>query len=110
MLYWAGPDRIVYAGGATALHPQPPIEGIWNFEMPEDLVEEYDYPTVSREDKEKILGRNALRLLDKDPEQVEKDIEGDRWDQLRTEREETNDFPAEPWSTYEVDATATADD
>ena len=88
----------------------PPIEGIWNFEMPEDLVEEYDYPEVTQEDKEKILGRNALRLLDKDPEQVKKDIEGDRWDELRKEREETGEFPAEPWSTYGTDTAAPADD
>jgi predicted TIM-barrel fold metal-dependent hydrolase len=110
ILYWAGPDRIVYAGGATALHPQPPIEGIWNFEMPEDLIEEYDYPEVTQEDKEKILGKNALRLLDKDPEQIKKDIQGDKWDQLKKEREETGDYPAEPWSTYEAESALASDD
>jgi len=110
MLYWAGPDRIVYAGGATALHPQPPIEGIQNFEMPEDLIEDYDYPEVTQDMKEKILGKNALRLLDKDPEQIKKDIKGDKWDQLRQEREESGDYPAEPWSTYEAGSALASDD
>ncbi|MDS0281918.1 amidohydrolase family protein [Haloarcula onubensis] len=101
MLYWAGPDRIVFSSGATALHPQPPIDAIWDFEMPEDLRAGEDYPEVTQEDKEKILGKNKLRLMGKDPEQVKKDIKGDKWDQKIQELKEQGEYPAPPWSTYE---------
>ncbi|QCC56310.1 amidohydrolase family protein [Natronorubrum bangense] len=100
-LYWVGSDRLLFSSGATALHPQPPIEGIWNFEMPEDLQAEYDYPEVTEEDKRNILGGNALRMLDKDPDEIRSNIEGDRWEQLREEQGLTDSFP-EPWSTYET--------
>ena len=101
MLYWAGPERIVFSSGATALHPQPPIDAIWDFEMPEDLRAGEDYPEVTQEDKEKILGKNKLRLMGKDPEQVKKDIKGDKWDQKIQELKEKGEYPAPPWSTYE---------
>ena len=101
MLYWAGPDRIVFSSGATALHPQPPIDAIWDFEMPEDLRAGEDYPEVTQEDKEKILGKNKLRLMGKDPEQVKKDIKGDKWDKKIQELKERGEYPAPPWSTYE---------
>ena len=78
--------------------------------MPEDLIEDYDYPEVTQGMKEKILGKNALKLLDKDPEQIKKEIKGDNWDQLRQEREESGDYSAEPWSTYEAGSALASDD
>jgi hypothetical protein len=101
LLYWVGSDRILFASGATALHPQPPIEGIWDLEMPEDLQAQYDYPDITQEDKENILGKNALELLGKDPDQLRRDIEDDRWAKAR---EELDQYPAEPWSSYDAPA------
>ena len=102
MLYWAGPDRIVFSGGSTALHPQAAIEAFQDFQIPEEMRAGNDYPEVTDEIKEKILGRNAFRLLGKDPDQVRKNIQGDKWDKLRQERKKSGEYPAEPWSTYET--------
>jgi predicted TIM-barrel fold metal-dependent hydrolase len=95
MLKWTGPDHINFATGCIFTHPQPVIDAIWNFEFPEDMRAGYGYPELTDEVKRKILGENALRMLGKDPEQVRSDIEGDKWEQARAQRDEH----PEPWSS-----------
>jgi predicted TIM-barrel fold metal-dependent hydrolase len=56
-------SRILWGTGCTALHPRPLLEAFWDFEMPEDLMEGYGYPPVTRELKRAILGQNAARVL-----------------------------------------------
>jgi predicted TIM-barrel fold metal-dependent hydrolase len=60
-------DRILWATGAMAVHPQPLIELFWNFQMPEDLMEGYGYPEVDEKIKRKILGGNYARKLGVEP-------------------------------------------
>jgi uncharacterized protein len=49
-------DRLYYATGATAMHPQPIIEAFWRMEMPRG------YPQLTPEMKAGILGRNYAAL------------------------------------------------
>jgi predicted TIM-barrel fold metal-dependent hydrolase len=67
LLYWGGPDRILFATGAHFVHPQPVIEAFGSFEFDEDLISGYGYPQLTKDIKDKILGLNALRLLGIDP-------------------------------------------
>jgi predicted TIM-barrel fold metal-dependent hydrolase len=55
-------DRIIWATGAPLVHPQLALESFWNFQMPEDLMEGYGYPQLTREIKRKILGENFARM------------------------------------------------
>lgn len=55
-------DRILWATGTSAMHARPQVERFWDFEMPEDLIEGYGYPEVTREIKAKILGQNFASL------------------------------------------------
>jgi predicted TIM-barrel fold metal-dependent hydrolase len=54
-------DRILWATGASAVHPQPLLEVFWQFQMPEDLQEDYGYPALTDEIKRKILSGNFAR-------------------------------------------------
>ncbi len=89
-------DRILWGTGAMALHPRPLIEKFWQFEMPEDLVEGYGYPALTREIKRKILADNFARLHGLRLEDLAAGIpEDDR-------RKRQNEQLSEPWSKAEV--------
>jgi uncharacterized protein len=49
-------DRVFYATGATAMHPQPILESFWRYEMPRG------FPKLTWEMKAGILGENFARL------------------------------------------------
>jgi uncharacterized protein len=49
-------DKIFFATGATAIHPQPYIEAFWRCEMPRG------YPKMTEEMKAGILGANFARM------------------------------------------------
>jgi len=88
MLLWAGPNRILFATGCVLNHPQPVIEAFWEFEFSETIQQEYGYPDLTEGMKRKILGENALCMLGHDPDQIRRDIKGDRWSRERAETEE----------------------
>jgi uncharacterized protein len=49
-------DKIFYATGATAIHPQPFLESFWRFQMPNG------YPPLTEEMKAGMLGANFARM------------------------------------------------
>lgn len=50
-------DRLIYGSGCALNHPDPQIRAFWNFEMPQELIDGYGYPPLTREIKEKILAQ-----------------------------------------------------
>lgn len=102
LLMWAGPDRIMFATGATLVHPQPLIEYFWDeFQIPLDLRDEYGYPNVTNDMKRKILSENALRFLGRDPESLKETVTNDEW----ARRRESMDGKPETWSSIEPTGT-----
>ena len=76
LLFWVGEDRIIYSTDFPIWHSQWQLDGLWDFQMPEDLKEEYsvDFTTEARR---KILGENLARLYDIDVAAKVKEIKGD---------------------------------
>ncbi|MFC7550465.1 amidohydrolase family protein [Plantactinospora sp. GCM10030261] len=93
LLYWGGPDRILFATGAHFVHPQPVIEAFWNFQFPEEFITGYGYPRLTDEIKAKILGANLMRMLGRDIDDIKARAAGDQWDQRRA------DGLDEPWTS-----------
>jgi hypothetical protein len=64
LLLYVGEDNIlwgtesVWYGG-----PTPQIEAFRDFEIPEDMQDDYGYPALTQARKAKILGLNAARLF-----------------------------------------------
>jgi predicted TIM-barrel fold metal-dependent hydrolase len=104
LLLWGGPEKILFGTGVPLVHPQSYIETFWNFEIPEEMREEYGYPELTDEVKRKILGENLLELYDWDADELREHVQDDEWSQRRSA-----EGRPEPWSGLAMDKAA-ADD
>lgn len=71
VLKYLGEDHLLW--GSECLwfgSPQPQIEEFRNLEISEEFQETYGYPALTKEIKEKILGRSAARLYGVDPDEA----------------------------------------
>ncbi len=84
MLYVGGEDRILFASGFCVAHPQPAIDAIRAFEMPEDMLAD-GMPEITNEAKSKILGRNLLGLHGIDERDFRRRTDGDAWSLQRAQ-------------------------
>ncbi|KUN74977.1 amidohydrolase family protein [Streptomyces griseoruber] len=75
-----GAQRVIWGTGVIAVHPRPIIEAFWNFETPQDLIEERGVEPLTLEAKKDILGRNFLRLHGIDEDKLRATIAGDEFD------------------------------
>lgn len=82
LLYWLGPDRLLYGSDYAIWEPKWIIEEFMRFELPQDLKDEYKVD-LTPEIKEKILGLNAARLYGLDVPSHRQRIAGDPWGQRR---------------------------
>lgn len=74
-LRFAGPDRIIwgtdYAGFGAQIRGS--VNGMLDFQIPEDMQKDYGYPPITDEDRRKIFGLNLAKLLGIEPKRrVEK--------------------------------------
>src|SRR5436309_273290 len=76
LLYWLGPDRILFSADYALWHPKWVIEDFLNFELPEDLKKEYGVD-LTMENKKKILGENAAKVWGIDIEEQKKKHKND---------------------------------
>ncbi len=60
LLYWLGPDRLLWASDYAIWHPKWLVEQFVDFSIPDDMVSEYGQLTPDI--KRKILGLNAAKL------------------------------------------------
>src|SRR5215216_4425377 len=61
LLYWLGPDRIIYGTDFPIWYPHWQLDDFMNFELPEDLKQEYGVD-LTPEIKQQIIGGNIARL------------------------------------------------
>jgi len=68
-LRFAGPDRIIWGTDCAGFGFQVrwAVEGLREFQMPEDLRQGYGYPEITEEIRRKIFGENLAKLLGIDP-------------------------------------------
>jgi hypothetical protein len=61
LLFWLGPDRIVYGTDFPIWYPHWQLDEFMSFELPEDLKQQYGVD-LTPEIKHKIIGGNIARL------------------------------------------------
>lgn len=89
LLQAGGAERLVWATGAEVVHPHPPLEAFKNFQMPQDLMDGYGYPQLTKETKRAILSGNIARVLGVDIAALQQASRGDEYGRTTL---------AEPWS------------
>ncbi len=67
LLFWVGPDKLLFGSDYAIWTPRWLVEKFWAFQIPEDIAAERGVQ-LTDETKEKILGLNAARLYDIDVE------------------------------------------
>jgi len=63
MLWWLGPDRLLFSSDYALWSPKWIIDKFMAFEFPQDILDKRAV-TLTLEDKKKILGLNAAKLYD----------------------------------------------
>jgi predicted TIM-barrel fold metal-dependent hydrolase len=76
LLFWLGPDRLLFGSDYAIWHPKWLIEKFIQFELPKDIASEYKVD-FSLETKKKILGLNAAKLYGLDIEGQKKKLAKD---------------------------------
>ena len=82
LLFWLGPDRIIYGTDFPIWYPHWQLEDFMAFELPEDLKQEFGVD-LTPEIKEKIVGGNIARLYEVDIEERLARIEDDEFSRRR---------------------------
>lgn len=67
LLFFGGPDRILFATGAPLVHPAHIVELFWNLELSDATRRKYGIDGLPDPVKRLILGENYARLLGRDP-------------------------------------------
>ncbi|OWJ70441.1 amidohydrolase family protein [Haematobacter missouriensis] len=65
LLFWIGPEKILFGSDYAIWTPQWLVEKLWAFQIPDDIAQERGVQ-LTDDIKEKILGLNAARLYDID--------------------------------------------
>ncbi len=66
LLFWIGPDKILFGSDYALWEPKWLVERLMSFELPDDIKAEYGVD-LTMENKRKILGLNAATLYGIDP-------------------------------------------
>ncbi len=73
-------DRLMWASGASVLHPEPPLRWFWErFHFSEEMREREGLPEITEGIKRNILGLNYLRMHGLDAATLAKSIDGDEF-------------------------------
>jgi predicted TIM-barrel fold metal-dependent hydrolase len=74
LLFWCGEDKIIYGSETPIWHPRWALDALWNFQIPQDMVDGYGYPQLTEQAKRKILGENLIRLHGMDLQAVKQKL------------------------------------
>lgn len=86
MLFWGGPNKIIWADGANFAHPQGMLERFWELELDEDIRQRFNLPPLDRELKRRILGQNWADMAGVDLQRATSALTDDHWANERARR------------------------
>lgn len=79
LLFWGGPEKIIYSTGAMQYHAEPILQAVWNYEISDAMRERFNLEPLTRVDKKNILGGNYARIVGLDVPQRGASIAADEF-------------------------------
>ncbi len=80
-----GYDRVIWGSEFTIFHPEYQVRWFMDsYQIPENLVKGYGYPQLTEEDKKKILGLNAARLMGINVDEALAKVRNDEFESRRS--------------------------
>jgi hypothetical protein len=83
MLFWGGPNKVIWATGANFTHPQLALRAFWDLDLDADLTDRYQLPALDREIKARILGANWADMVGVDLHAHLEAASADGWGERR---------------------------
>ncbi|WP_340538520.1 amidohydrolase family protein [Nocardioides sp. GXZ039] len=63
LIFWGGPQKVLWATGCILTHPQALLERFWALEFSEATLHKFGIPQLTEDDKRAILGLNYAGLV-----------------------------------------------
>ncbi|MEE4210739.1 MAG: hypothetical protein V2I43_15920, partial [Parvularcula sp.] len=104
LMFWGGPEKIIYSTGCTVIHPQHILSLFWDFQFTPDTLSRVGVPPINDDIKRLILGGNYARMIGLDIEAAASAIAGDSFDQ----RLQAQGKLAPPWTHWRAHTEAAA--
>ena len=85
LLFWGGPEKILYSDGSLFTHPRLALQQFAGFQVPDDLLERYGMAAISPADGALMLSGNFVRMSGIDLAGMVAGQRGDEWELARAE-------------------------
>jgi predicted TIM-barrel fold metal-dependent hydrolase len=96
LMFWGGPEKLIWSTGCTVIHPQHVLSLFWGFQFDEDTIRRVGVPPLTEEVRRMILGLNYARMLGIDVEAKKAAIAGDDY----AKRRDAQAGLAAPWTHW----------
>jgi uncharacterized protein len=97
LLFWGGHEKLLFSSSVPYGHPRYQLEGLWALRLAPELLEKYNLPQVTPEQKAAMLGGNYARMNGIDIAKAREAIAGDEFsEELRSRGGELD----QPWSNW----------
>ncbi|MFM2042419.1 MAG: hypothetical protein RLY86_995 [Pseudomonadota bacterium] len=102
LLFFGGPDRILFATGCTLLHPRHTVDLFWNLRFSDDVRRKYGLDWLEPDGRlpepvrRMILGQNYARMIGREPAAMKAAVSDDAF--ARTRRAEGLAVPYSRWA------------
>ena len=79
LLFWGGPEKIIYSSGAMEFHPQPILDAMMAYQPSPEVERKFGSLEISTADRQNIMGGNFARMMGLDMEEMKARIAGDEF-------------------------------
>ena len=104
LLFWGGPEKIIYSSGAMEFHPQPILEAMMAYQPSPEMERKFGSLQITDQDRANIMGGNFARMMGLDMAELQARIADDEW----AKRLAAQGGVAEPFSYWRDRHAATA--